>query len=138
VANNANAIGYVDVARTNANWYAVPVLGVDPDSSTSPGIALPGNNAGATLQQLVKCGQYPYWGALSGGDGARNVANVFGTAHRNALLSSLVFPSNNNYIPLGGINTGVSYNKTRTGGVYGFKFIPTSCPGFANVPTPKP
>jgi hypothetical protein len=129
VANNANAIGYVDVARTNANYYAVPVLGVDPDAAAAP----------ADLRTLVKCGQYPYWGPLAGGDGARNSgANVFGTAHRSALKSLLVYPSGNNYIPLGTANTGVSYTKTRTAGVYGFKFIPNNCPGFANPPTAKP
>jgi ABC-type phosphate transport system substrate-binding protein len=128
VATNANAIGYVDVARTNANWYAVPVLGVDPDSASGA----------ADLATLVKCGQYPYWGALSGGDGARNAANVFATAHRSALKSLLVFPSNKNYLPLGSATTGVSFTKTRTAGVSGFKFIPTSCPGVANPPAAKP
>jgi len=129
VANNANAIGYVDVARTNANWYAVPVLGVDPDSATSP----------SDLRTLVKCGAYPYWGPLSGGDGARNSgSNVFGTAHRNALSSLSVFPAGNNYLPLGTATTGVSFTKTRTAGAYGFKFIPNNCPGFSNPPAAKP
>ena len=98
-----------------------------------------GTIANTDLRTLVKCGMYPYWGPLSGGDGARNSgANVFGLAHRSALKSLLAFPAGNNYIPLGGINTGVSYSKSRTAAAAQFKFIPNNCPGFPAPPAAHP
>jgi len=126
VQSNPNAIGYVDVARSKAGTYAVPVLGVDPETN-------------ADIVTLVKCGMYPYWGPLAGGDGARNTGtNALANQHKATLKNLNAFPGNTNYIPLGTATTGVSYLKTRTNAPYGFKFIPTSCPGFLNPPNPAP
>lgn len=82
---------------------------------------------------------YPYWGPLSGGLGGRNSgSNVFASAHQLALKNLNVFPTGNDYIPLGTTNTGVSFTKVRTDAAYAFKFIPSNCPGFPSPPNAKP
>jgi hypothetical protein len=118
-------VGYVNASRTNANWYSVPVFGVDPDAQTA-----------AQLRNLVKCGMYPYWGPLTGGRGGAADPSGFTTAHFNALQSELIFDTSlvPDYLPLGSLSDGVAFTKDVTDGAYSMKFKPGSCDGF--VPNP--
>src|SRR5262249_27431536 len=70
VAGTIGSVGYVNASRTNANYYSPVVFGVDPQT--------------ADLRNLVKCGQYPYWGPLTGGTGIHSsflLTNVYVAAH---------------------------------------------------------
>jgi hypothetical protein len=110
---------YLDADRFDAGIYGVVLEGVDPDAA----IAAP---AGKTLKDLVKCGQYRFWGPLTSGVGPRNGgASDFITAHRAALKSASVYANAQAYLPVGKIG----FVKAATDGAYSIAFVPTTCPG---------
>ena len=111
MAGTIGAVGYVNATRTNANYYSPVVFGVDPQT--------------ADLRNLVKCGQYPYWGPLTGGTGIHSsflLSNVYVAAHLQSLKDSFVFSTGSDYLPLGGLQTGVAFDKQLTASYYNTKF----------------
>jgi hypothetical protein len=124
------AVGYVNSSRTNANWYAVPVFGIDPDAQSA-----------VQMRNLVECGLYPYWGPLTGGKGAAVDTGGFRAAHLAALSSQYVFDASvvPDYLPLGpsGVGAdGVAFIKTQTDGAYGLKYAPLTTDCIGVVPNP--
>lgn len=121
-------VGYVDAARSSASMYSVPVFGVDPDTND--------------LRTMVKCGMWPYWGPLTGGTGlhagATPLSNPYVVAHLAALRNGVVFGPSEDYLPLGGIQTGVAFTKDLTASFYKLKFTPNNCPGTINPPALHP
>jgi len=135
-AGKTGQVGYVNASRkdsvTPARFYSVPVFGIDPDAQTA-----------AQLRNLVKCGQYPYWGPLSGGRGAEADPQGFFASHVNAMSNGNVFDpttaSAADYLPglLGAPYDGVAFTKTLnlTAASYDMKFDPSDCTGVFTIPT---
>ncbi|HVP28928.1 MAG TPA: hypothetical protein VMW35_07180 [Myxococcota bacterium] len=122
-------IGYVNANRTNANFYAVPVFGVDPDAQGA-----------VALRNLVKCGAYPYTGPLSAGKGPGGDPLGLRQMQLNAVSSEVVFDDSTgaDYIPFGPFDNGVAFQKDVTAGQYFVKFKPASCPGVIPQPPLAP
>ncbi|HXK21509.1 MAG TPA: hypothetical protein VMS55_02410 [Myxococcota bacterium] len=128
VAGTIGAVGYVNASRTNANYYSPVVFGVDPQT--------------ADLRNLVKCGQYPYWGPLTGGTGIHSaflLTNVYVAAHLQSLKDSFVFSTGSDYLPLGGLQTGVAFDKALTASYYNAKYTANgTCTGEVPGPATHP
>ena len=147
VGNHTASIGFVDgdwVPPTNTSgdteWYNVPFEGVDPDTNV--------------LKNAVSCGQYRFWSALTGGDGARCISvaggscsNPFLTAEKTALNTELLYNGTltvhlDAYLPFGtGTTDGTAYTKgsNLTDGFFNLKYRPgTACQGHPAAPAPIP
>jgi hypothetical protein len=147
VRTHTAAFGFVDGDITpdtttagNHLWYNVPFEGVDPDTNV--------------LKTAVKCGQYRFWGALSGGDGARCISaaggscsNAFSTAHQRSLTEEALYDGTltshlDAYLPFGSSNTtGTAYTKgsNNTDGFFNLKYRPVNaCKGAPVAPQTIP
>jgi hypothetical protein len=127
VEGNIGGVGYVNAARSSTLFYSVPTFGIDPDTND--------------LREMVKCGMWPYWGPLTGGTGIHSgflLSNTFVAAHLANLRNQAVFSTGEDYLPLGGIQTGVAFDKATTANFYKVKFTPSACPGTFAAPDPHP
>lgn len=127
VTAGPSAIGYVSSSQSATNSYAVPIEGIDPDANS------------ATLRKLVKCGQYRYWGPLSGGIGAASPdgGTAFTQAHFRALATDAVFPTGD-YLPEGDFDRGVAFTKSFTDAAHVQKFVANDCDGLVVNPPSAP
>ncbi|HVN38739.1 MAG TPA: substrate-binding domain-containing protein [Myxococcota bacterium] len=127
VVGTPGGVGYVNASRTDANFYAPPVFGVDPETND--------------LRNLVKCGQYPYWGPLTGGTGIHSaflLTNVYVASHLANLRDTAVFSTGADYLPLGGLQDGVAFDKGLTSSYYNVKFTANNCTGEIVAPAAHP
>ncbi len=150
--SKTGAVGYLDgdVSQAGKNWYEVPYEGVDPQTNV--------------LKTMVKCGMYRYYGAFTGGDGARCLssapptgncdANPFVQANRKALSVEANYSSGTGvnlaaYLPLGGCSgsgasglcDGPVIQKTSnlTDGTFDLKFLGgAACPAKPALPAAIP
>jgi hypothetical protein len=118
-------IGYINASSKSATnaFYSVPVFGLDPDAYTAD-----------QLQNLVKCGNYPFWGPSTAGVGAAVDPGSFVNAQQHALSNVTVFNTSNSpdFIPAGDGTTGLAFIKNRTSGEYFTQFQSANCD--SNVP----
>jgi len=122
--SHVGGIGYVAASKKDTNsparYYAVPVFGTDPDALST-----------RQLQELVKCGEYPYWAPLTIGVPVTNPPGdaPYTTAQRNALASTLIFNETNSadYLPFGDPYTGLAFPKTQVNAPYNNKFSSLNC-----------
>lgn len=129
-AGTTGGISYVNASRSNSTTYSVPIFGIDPDAQTLPG-----------LRQLVKCGQYPFHGPLTVGQGPGADPLGLRQTFLNAISSGVVFDENSvaaDYLPFGDFDNGVAYSKDATAGAYFVKYKPSDCAGLEPVPALPP
>ena len=130
---NQAAIGYIDGSKfpntSPVKWYGVPVEGVDPDTND--------------LKQLVRCGQYRWWGPLTNGrrtavDGTPISAleSSFRGALQNTVVWNNVAPINVNFQSYEPLST-VYFGKTTTDGAYSENPIVPEQGGGASVFCPS-
>jgi hypothetical protein len=135
-AGKGGGIGYVNASRKDsaspARFYSVPVWGIDPDSYSA-----------LQLQQLVKCGEYPYWAPSTLGIANTTPAATLPAAQAVAFALSdvAVFNDTNSpdYIPLGDFQSGIALDKVKTQSPYTVTFTSSNCdsiPPFAALPRP--
>jgi hypothetical protein len=124
-AGKGGGIGYVTASTTGAGFYSVPVFGIDPDSYTA-----------AQLQELVKCGEYPYWAPSTLGIRATSPpATAPFTAAQSFALSLVGFFTDTNspdYIPAGDFQSGIALIKPRVNSPFSVQFQSLNCD--ANIP----
>jgi hypothetical protein len=117
VQTHSGSVGYADgfINPDTNEFYSVPVEGVDPDTNV--------------LKDLVRCGQYRYWGPLAGGTGGRlgGAASALKTAHLAGMKNPAIFFANEAYLPFNGLN----YAKTATDGASFTQFVSTAAPDAA-------
>jgi hypothetical protein len=128
-AGKGGGVGYVTAStKDTANplrYYSVPVYGIDPDAYSA-----------AQLQELVKCGEYPYWAPSTLGIRATSPAATvpLTSAQSLALQTVGIFTDTNSpdYIPAGDFQSGIALIKTRVNNIYNTQFQSLNCD--ANVP----
>jgi len=128
-------IGYLnastqDTSKTSGSrrFYSVVLNGIDIDAyEQSAGGA-------ASVQNLVKCGQYPFWGVETAGTGGQVDPSSFVQAQENALGSTTLWNTTNNpdYLPAGNGTNGIAYIKNRVSAQYFVQFQSSNCD--SNVP----
>jgi len=96
----------------------VPIFGIDPDANTA-----------AQLQNLVKCGQYPFWGPETGGHGAAADPGGFIAMQQNALLTTTLWSATNgpDFISAGNGTNGIAITKSDAAGQYSVQFQSATC-----------
>jgi len=131
-AGKGGAVGYVTASTKPAGVYSVPVFGIDPDAYTS-----------AQLQNLVKCGEYPYWAPSTLGIRATSPpATAPLTAAQQTALSTVgIFTDTNSpdYIPAGDFQSGIALIKPRVNSPFNVQFQSLNCdagPPFAALARP--
>jgi ABC-type phosphate transport system substrate-binding protein len=110
-------------------WGSVVLNGIDIDAyeqNTSGG-----TSGAAKVQNLVKCGAYPFWGTETVGNGAAVDPGSFIPAQENALSSVSIFNDTNSpdYLPAGNpvAANGIANTKTRVSAQYFVQWQSANC-----------